>query len=165
MPTAQLIALQDQSWKLEERLEKTTSRERRAKLYEQLQAVYRDMGMTAPALSAIGHEAPDEPAEVAAFWAMFNTLQAAGHRLNHSRNPGTVAINLNDVYEIARKAGARPIDQSRLKKLLRLSQNPRFVSEGKSLSSAFKTRELPNGTTVPATVHAWIFEGAEGGAA
>lgn len=165
MPTAQLIALQDQSWKLEERLEKTTSRERRAKLYEQLQAVYRDMGMTAPALTAIGHEAPDEPAEVAAFWAMFNTLQAAGHRLNHSRNPGTVAINLNEVHEVARKAGVRPMDTARLKRLLPLSQNPRFAGKGQSISSAFKTRELPDGQTVPATVHAWIFEGAEGGAA
>lgn len=154
MPTAQLIALQDQSWKLEERLEKTTSKERRAKLYEQLQAVYRDMGMTAPALSAIGHEAPDVATEVAEFWTVFKALERLNHPVNHSRNPELISLNLKQVKELAEKEGFDIAPLGSLKKLLRASRSPRFV-DVKSVSSAH----------AGVTVHAWVFRAQEGGAA
>lgn len=165
MPTAQMIALQDQSWKIEERLEKVTHRERRAALYAQLQDVYRDMGKTAPPLDALGAEEPDQPHEVTAFWAVVKTLEAAGHRLNHSRDLDQIAINLNEVYDVARASGIRLQPQAGMKKLLHRSKAPRFQEAGKGVSSAFKVRPDPGGKQVAATVHCWVFHAQKGGAA
>lgn len=165
LPTAQLVALQAQGWKIIDRLKAETVRELRADLYEDLAKVFADMGKTTPPLHTIGAEEPEQPNEVTAFWAVVKTLEAAGHRLNHSRDLEQIAINLNEVYDVARASGIRLQPQAGMKKLLHRSKAPRFQEAGKGVSSAFKVRPDPGGKQVAATVHCWVFHVLKGGAA
>ena len=154
LPTAQLVALQAQGWKIIDRLKAETVRELRADLYEDLAKVFADMGKTAPPLDAIGQEAPDVAAEVAEFWTVFKALERLGHPVNHSRNPDLVALKLAQVQSLAHQEGLDVAPLKTLKRLLRSSRAPRFV-EVKSVSSAH----------AGLTVHCWVFERREGGAA
>lgn len=154
MPTSQLIALQDHSWKLVQRLKVETVRELREAMYRQLKAVFQDLGQEAPPLEAIGHTAPDASAVAREFWAAFDLLVSLGHPVNHSRNAQLVAVNLKQVCELAEAEHLQLAPLGVLKKHLRACRSPRFVDV-----------KTVNSQHAGVTIHAWVFQAQEGGAA
>lgn len=127
LPSKQLCILQDQSWKLIQRLERTKQADVRAVLYRQLVDVCADMGHTAPPLQSLGHETPPQPEAVTEFWVAFHALQNAGVKVNHSHKPDLIAINLKQFMQLATAHGLPLAKSPELKEALRLSQTPQFV--------------------------------------
>ena len=154
LPTAQLVALQVQGWKIVDRLKAEKVPELRQDLYEQLRRVYADLGQTPPPLTAMGSENPPQPLPATEFWAVYHALLAAGVKVNHSRNPGLIAINLKQFAQVAAAHGMRVPPGTDLKTALRESQSPRFVDV-----------RTVNSVVVTGTIHCWVFEAREGGAA
>ena len=154
LPTAQLVALQVQGWKIVDRLKAEKVPELRQDLYEQLRRVYADLGQTPPPLAAMGSENPPQPLPATEFWAVYHALLAAGVKVNHSRNPGLIAINLKQFAQVAAAHGMRVPPSTELKPALRESQSPRFVDV-----------RTVNSVVVTGTIHCWVFEAVKGGAA
>lgn len=154
MPTTQLIALQDHSWKLVERLKVETGRELREAMYRQLVAVFRDLGQDAPPLDAIGQTAPDASEVAREFWAVFDVLASLGHPVNHSRKTDLVAVNLKQVFDLAEKEQMPLAPLGTLKKHLRACRSPRFLDV-----------KTVNSQHAGVTIHAWVFQAKKGGAA
>lgn len=156
LPTKQLCCLQDQSWKLIQRLERTTQADVRAVLYRQLVDVCADMGHTAPPLQALGHETPPQPEAVTEFWAAFFALQDAGVKVNHSHKPYLIAVNLKQFMQLAVAHGLPLAKSPVLKDTLRLSRVPQFM-DVRTVRSAI----------VGSAIHCWVFqdEPADGAAA
>jgi hypothetical protein len=154
MPTTQLIALQDHSWKLVERLKVETGRELREAIYQQLVAVFHDLGQTAPPLDAIGQTAPEASEMAREFWVAVEALERMGHPVNHSRNPELIALNLKQVCELAEKEHMMLAPLGALKKHLRACRSPRFVDV-----------KTVNSQHAGVTIHAWVFQAQKGGAA
>ena len=154
LPTAQLVALQVQGWKIVDRLKAEKVPELRQGLYEQLRRVYADLGQTPPPLTAMGSEAPPQPEAATEFWAVYHALLAAGVKVNHSRNPELIAINLKQFAQVAAAHGMRVAPSPLLKQGLRESQAPRFMDV-----------RTVNSVVVTGTIHCWVFEAVKGGAA
>ena len=154
LPTAQLVALQVQGWKIVDRLKAEQVPELRRDLYEQLQRVYADLGQTPPPLAAIGREAPAQHPQVTAFWAAYRALADAGVALNHAHNGALIAINLNQLFQAAAGRGMHLADHAALKRALRESREPRFI-DVRTVNSAILGH----------SIHCWLFEVREGGAA
>ncbi len=154
LPTTQLVALQVQGWKIVDRLKAEKVPELRQDLYEQLRRVYADLGQTPPPLTAMGSEAPPQPEAATEFWAVYHALLAAGVKVNHSRNPELIAINLKQFAQVAAAHGMRVAPSPLLKQGLRESQAPRFMDV-----------RTVNSVVVTGTIHCWVFEAVKGGAA
>ena len=154
LPTAQLVALQAQSWKIVDRLKAEQVPELRQDLYMQLEDVYRDLGKTPPPLAAIGREAPAQSPQVTAFWAAYRALADAGVALNHAHNGALIALNLTQFFQAAAERGQHFADHAALKRALRESRAPRFI-DVRSVNSA----------VLGHTIHCWMFAVQEGGAA
>ena len=154
LPTAQLVALQVQGWKIVDRLKAEKVPELRQDLYEQLRRVYADLGQTPPPLTAMGSEAPPQPEAATEFWAVYHALLAAGVKVNHSHNPKLVAINLKQFAQVAEAHGMHVAPGPLLKQALRESRAPLYVDD-RTVSSAVTGR----------TIHCWVFEAVKGGAA
>ena len=154
LPTAQLVALQVQGWKIVDRLKAEKVPELRQDLYEQLRRVYADLGQTPPPLTAMGSEAPPQPEAATEFWAVYHALLAAGVKVNHSHNPRLIAINLKQFVQVAEAHGMSVAPGPLLKQALRESRAPLYVDD-RTVNSAVTGR----------TIHCWVFEAREGGAA
>ena len=152
LPTAQLVALQVQGWKIVDRLKAEKVPELRQDLYEQLRRVYADLGQTPPPLTAMGSEAPPQPVPATEFWAVYHALLAAGVKVNHSHNPKLVAINLKQFAQVAEAHGMHVAPGPLLKQALRESRAPLYVDD-RTVSSAVTGR----------TIHCWVFEAVKGG--
>ncbi|MDD2977888.1 KilA-N domain-containing protein [Aquabacterium sp.] len=150
---SQLVGLQDQAWKLIQRLERTVVAELRHSLYEQLQDVYADMGKTAPPLSAIGQQAPEVPHATTAFWTAYEALTAVGVRLNHHRDPALIAVNLRQYLQAAAEHKVKVPSRKDLLAALPLSRAPKFCEQ----------RVVNSGVT-GVSVHCHVFRAQEGGA-
>lgn len=147
LPTKQLCILQDQSWKLIQRLERTKQADVRAVLYSQLVDVCADMGHTAPPLQALGHETPPQPDAVTEFWTAFHALQNAGVKVNHSHKPGLIAVHLKQFMQLAVAHGLPLAKSPELKEALHLSLTPQFV----------ETRTVRS-VIVGSPIHCWLFQ-------
>ena len=154
LPLAQLTGLQDQVHKLITRLKGETGADLRGLYYRQLQAACADLGQDPPPLAAIGSEAPAQPAAAGEFWKVYQALLAAGVQVNHSRNPGVIAVNLKQFAQVAAAHGMRLAQGPALKDALRHSRAPLFL-DVRTVNSAV----LGN------TIHCWTFQAMEGGAA
>ncbi|HVK95333.1 MAG TPA: hypothetical protein VM571_11485 [Noviherbaspirillum sp.] len=99
----------------------------RRSLHTHLEQLCRLLGQPTPALDAIGQEAPAEPPLVGEFWIAYNQLIAAGAKVNHSRNPQVIAINLHHIGEVARKYRVRLPSWSELRNVLKKSLHPKFI--------------------------------------
>lgn len=152
LPTAQLVALQVQGWKIVDRLKAEKVPELRQDLYEQLRRVYADLGQTPPPLTAMGSESPPQPVPATEFWAVYHALLAAGVKVNHSHNPKLVAINLKQFAQVAEAHGMHVAPGPLLKQALRESRAPLYVDD-RTVSSAVTGR----------TIHCWVFEAVKGG--
>lgn len=120
---------------------------KRQLLKDQIDHACRILGISVPNLEAIGHaEEPQSlPVLVDAFW---ETVEMIGlEKLNHARSAGTIAINLIHFQKIADEAGIKAPPLEPLRRVLRLSESPRFLLF-KAVNSALLDR----------SVKCWVFE-------
>lgn len=108
---------------------------------------------------------------VEAFWEAFDFLDgpglsttAAGQaRLNHSKDPALIAINLNHFVKVAAENKQQIPLLPDLKRLLKSSRRPKFAGI-KAVSSAINSainadrNPLSERPTLPETVKCWVFE-------
>lgn len=119
-------------------------------LYEQLDQVSRQMGITTPALETIGREHPQVPDIVTEFFDSLAYVQAQGRRLNHSKNASLLAINLPEVMAVFRDLG-QPVRQGmELRRTLRQSRSPRW-----------REAQVVNSAITGSSVRCLVFEQAE----
>lgn len=90
------------------------------------------------------------------FWDMYEFLDGAEGegKLNHSRNQGYIAVNLNEFVEMAANKRQQIPALSDLKRLLKTSKVPRFVEANKAVNSAQRTDAFNK----PRTVRCWMFQ-------
>ncbi|WOE81653.1 phage antirepressor N-terminal domain-containing protein [Pseudomonas protegens] len=151
----QQIALSRHRITLLKELNRTRNNALRAALHEQLDQTSRQLGLSTPALEAIGRAEPDVPDLVTEFWDLFYHLSAQpeGHKLNHAVAPGKLAINLNEVARAAQTQRCTMPHLSELRHALRLSQHPRFVEANKCSHSAHARNEEGKAQSI----RCWIF--------
>lgn len=120
---------------------------KRELLKGQIDHACRILGIAIPNLDAIGHaeEPQSVPAIVDAFWEAVEMIGI--EKLNHARVAGTIAINLIHFQKVADEAGIKAPPLEPLRRVLRLSESPRFRSF-KSVNSALLDR----------SVKCWVFE-------
>lgn len=103
---------------------------------------------------------------VEAFWEAFDFLDGPGlgehdpanARLNHSKNPELIAVNLNHFVQVAAERRQQVPLLSDLKTLLKSSKNPAYI-EQKPVSSAINARRsLHTNETLPSSVKCWVFK-------
>lgn len=115
------------------------------------------MTMALERQDAVNADAP----EVAEFWEVYDYLENLSEEpvLNHSKNPGTIAINLNEFVKLAADHRQKVADAATLRDLLKESRRHKFI-EYKAVDSAVRAahaRQNPF-TNRPSTVKCWIFQ-------
>ncbi len=99
--------------------------------------------------------AADHPL-VAEFWDAFDYLNGSdgAPQLNHSRDPGVIAVNLNHFAQVAADAKQQVPPLTDLKRLLRASKTRKFID----LRAVHSTLFMRAGDTSPKTVKCWVFK-------
>lgn len=88
------------------------------------------------------------------FWDLYEFLDDEGDGLNHSRNKGQIAVNLNEfVKKAVNERQQMPAALSELKRLLKTSKSPKFIEANKPINSGRKEGEF-----IGKTVRCWIFQ-------
>lgn len=123
----------------------------RQEIYDQYRHVSERLGFAVPALSAF--QPPDENdllddltrATLAQFFQAVATLEdaAVGYRLNHHREAGVLALNLNEVMRAAEASGVPLPHRSALLRALPQSRSPRFIGASVTVNSALATPDKP----------------------
>src|SRR5574338_133801 len=124
---SQQLATQRHSLKLLAALKAKTNPEARRLIHAQLDQACRLLRLETPALEAIGYaEQPQAvPALVETFW---ETVEFIGlDKLNHSRDPGLIAIRLPHFEQEATAAKLRIPTLTEIHRVLRRSEAPRFM--------------------------------------
>ena len=93
---------------------------------------------------------------VVEFWELYEYLNSAAGGLNHSRNDGLIAVNLNDFAKEAAEKRQKVPDLTELKRHLKTSKCPKFVETNRNVCSAWDT----DAADKPKTVRCWIFQAA-----
>ncbi|WP_068634928.1 toprim domain-containing protein [Thauera butanivorans] len=109
---------------------------------------------------------------VEAFWEAFDYLDGTGEgengelegesRLNHSRDPAYIAVNLNHFMQVAadRRQQVPPLQD--LKRLLKTSRRPRYIDSNVPTNSAVHGRLNARCENLehmrPTTVRCWVFK-------
>lgn len=123
----------------------------RQEIYDQYRHVSERLGFAVPALSAF--QPPDENdllddltrATLAQFFQAVATLEdaAVGYHLNHHREVGVLALNLNEVMRAAEASGVPLPHRSALLRALPQSRAPRFIGASVTVNSALATPDKP----------------------
>lgn len=132
--------------RLLDKLEVERHPEKRRAIHEQLDHASRLLGVSTPAINAIGHaeEPAAVPAVVEAFWEAVELIGL--EKLNHARQPGLIAISLIHFQQVAGDARLKLPALESFRRVLRLSASPRFV--------AIKTT---NSALLDRSVKCWVF--------
>jgi hypothetical protein len=93
---------------------------------------------------------------VVEFWELYEYLNSTAGGLNHSRNDGLIAVNLNDFAKEAAEKRQKVPDLTELKRHLKTSKCPKFVETNRNVCSAWDT----DAADKPKTVRCWIFQAA-----
>jgi len=93
---------------------------------------------------------------VVEFWELYEYLNSTAGGLNHSRNDGLIAVNLNDFAKEAAEKRQKVPDLTELKRHLKTSKCPKFVETNRNVCSAWDT----DAANKPKTVRCWIFQAA-----
>ncbi|MDH5633076.1 MAG: toprim domain-containing protein [Gammaproteobacteria bacterium] len=95
---------------------------------------------------------------VVQFWETFYFLNGDTHepRLDHSKTPTSIAVNLNHFVKLASEQRQHIPDIVELKRLLKASKSHKYVGQ-RAVNSAL----LRNHEGTPKTVKCWIFENPE----
>ncbi|WP_019407736.1 toprim domain-containing protein [Pseudomonas psychrophila] len=91
---------------------------------------------------------------VVEFWELYEYLNSTAGGLNHSRNDGLIAVNLNDFAKEAAEKRQKVPDLTELKRHLKTSKCPKFVETNRNVCSAWDT----DAADKPKTVRCWIFQ-------
>nr|DAX66259.1 MAG TPA: hypothetical protein [Caudoviricetes sp.] len=123
----------------------------RQEIYDQYRHVSERLGFAVPALSAF--QPPDDNdalddltrATLAQFFQAVATLEdaAVGYHLNHHREVGVLALNLNEVMRAAEASGVPLPHRSALLRALPQSRAPRFIGASVTVNSALATPDKP----------------------
>lgn len=126
----------------------------RRAIHAQLDHASRLLGIETPLLAEIGRDEipPAESPWLSAFWEAVDLLVGTddAQQLNHSRAAGLLALNLLQVERAAKAAKLSLPPLNELRRVLRNSQNPRFI-DMKSINSRHG-----------GTVKCWVFENEQG---
>lgn len=109
---------------------------------------------------------------VEAFWEAFEYLDGTGEdengvlegesRLNHSRDPAYIAVNLNHFMQVAADRRQQVPPLTDLKQLLKTSRRPRFIEANCAINSAINGRHNVRCADAadrrPSTVRCWVFK-------
>lgn len=93
---------------------------------------------------------------VVEFWELYEYLNSTAGGLNHSRNDGLIAVNLNDFAKEAAEKRQKVPDLTELKRHLKTSKCPKFLETNRNVCSAWET----DAANKPKTVRCWIFQAA-----
>ena len=123
----------------------------RQEIYDQYRHVSERLGFAVPALSAFrppdDNDALDDltRATLAQFFQAVATLEdaAVGYHLNHHREAGVLALNLNEVMRAAEASGVPLPHRSALLRALPQSRAPRFIGASVTVNSALATPDKP----------------------
>ena len=123
----------------------------RQEIYDQYRHVSERLGFAVPALSAFrppdDNDALDDltRATLAQFFQAVATLEdaAVGYHLNHHREVGVLALNLNEVMRAAEASGVPLPHRSALLRALPQSRAPRFIGASVTVNSALATPDKP----------------------
>lgn len=103
-----------------------------------------------------------DPKEVAEFWDVYEYLESLseGPVVNHSKNPGLIAINLNHFYELASEHRQKLADKSTLQTLLAASRSHKHIETNRAVDSAVRTAEAARNAMFAKcmTVKCWMFQ-------
>ncbi len=114
-------------------------------------------GMTLQRQSAISADHP----LVAEFWEIYEYLESTSEEpvLNHSSKPEVIAINLNEMAELAAEYRQRLPDLRLLRPLLKQSVRHTFVDANKPIHSTIRAAKnmLPGSRQKPVTLKCWTF--------
>ncbi|WP_375592138.1 phage antirepressor N-terminal domain-containing protein [Chitiniphilus eburneus] len=165
MSVTQRLAAQRHSLHLVKALKAEPNPQIKAMVHAQLLQVCQMLGMPAPTLaqlsiSAIGDADADALAQ---FWDAYRKIGAA--LLNHSRDSTRIALNLNQIEQLAGERKLRLPPRDRLQRALRECQDPKFVdvrSVNSRINADTNAAALPGIEPLSATVKCWVFavEGA-----
>ncbi|AXE32260.1 bifunctional DNA primase/helicase [Chromobacterium phragmitis] len=103
-------------------------------------------------------------AVVQQFWEIYDYLEndedGCSQVLNHSRDSGLIAINLNHFIEVASDRRQTLPDIGELKKLLPTSRRHKFIEANKTVNSAINAQfnARSSGQKRASTVKCWVFE-------
>ncbi|WP_268799046.1 toprim domain-containing protein [Pseudomonas huanghezhanensis] len=93
---------------------------------------------------------------VVEFWELYEYLNNFAGGLNHSRNEGLIAVNLNDFAKEAAEKRQKVPDLTELKRHLKTSKCPKFVETNRNVCSSWDI----DAANKPKTVRCWIFQAA-----
>lgn len=93
---------------------------------------------------------------VVEFWELYEYLNSTAGGLNHSRNDGLIAVNLNDFAKEAAEKRQKVPDLTELKRHLKTSKCPKFVETNRNVCSSWDV----DAANKPKTVRCWIFQAA-----
>ncbi|RZP89602.1 toprim domain-containing protein [Vibrio vulnificus] len=99
-----------------------------------------------------------DPLAVQEFWEVVEYLESNGCALNHSQDPTLIALNLNQVYQMAFDYRQTIAPLSEMKKLLKMGQQHKFI-EVKPIYSAIHAKNNSDDRydRKPASVRCWLF--------
>lgn len=96
------------------------------------------------------------------FWEVYEYLEGleADSLVNHSTDPTTIAINLNEFWELASEHRQRLADLPALRGLLRESRQHKFIEANRAVYSAIRVnanRKSNANNQRPTAVKCWVF--------
>ncbi len=114
-------ATRNEAFRLMKAITRETDPAVRRAMHATLQDLAPRVGVQVPALAELGRDAPPAADLSGAFWSGVTALEMRGISVNHSRDPGLIAVNLP---ELARHGLPTPII---VRRALKLCEAPRFV--------------------------------------
>jgi hypothetical protein len=103
-----------------------------------------------------------DPQELNDFWQVYDYLESlpGAPLVNHSKNPGVIAINLNQFAEVAHDHRQRIPDLATLRRMLKDGRTHKLIEASKSTESAIRANLQARTPLqpVPQTVRCWQFK-------
>lgn len=141
--THSVAALRDMNREIERlsnTLIHTKNAAQRRMVYALLQDMCQHRGIDCALLDQLGRDAPTGPDILQSLWNGLEILKAHGVHYNHARGEGTLAINLPELAEKFEAAGVRVLIDTAMRKALRQSEHPKFMSAHYTVNSALTGR-------------------------
>ncbi len=103
-----------------------------------------------------------DPQELNDFWQVFDYLESlpGSPLVNHSKNPGVIAINLNQFAEVAHEHRQRIPDLATLRRMLKDGRTHRMIDASKPTESIIRANlqaRTPM-SPIPQSVRCWHFK-------
>lgn len=143
LPSAsQQLSAHNTRLKLLDRLEAERHPEKREAIYQQLDQVSRMLNVPTPDINKLGfaQEAPECDPLLGEFWDMVEYIGV--DKLNHSHDPGLIAINLPHLAKMAIKLKVPLVNIAACRRALSRSVAPKFIESNRVVNSALEKRAM-----------------------